>query len=72
MRGSLIHDVGYQLLRWDLIPHIDKDHIDRELQRVCLEDGTTRLRAWLIYQGVKRFGSPATMPSHRRNVYFAP
>lgn len=60
MRGSLIHDALYQLMRER---HLDaeklRDVADRILRRVCIEDGMTSLRAWWVYQGVRFGGGPA-------------
>lgn len=72
MRGSLVHDALYQLMRLDLIPRSFKDVADRELQRICLEDGMSRLRAWWVYQGVKFGGSGATLGSGEPSVLIAP
>lgn len=73
MRGSLVHDALYQLMREK---HLDngayRDDADRQLQKICLEDGMSTLRAWWVYQGVRRFGDPAADPSGKRPVVFAP
>ena len=61
MRGSLVHDALYQLMRDD---HVDRDKwrviADEELRRICIEDGMSRLRAWWVYQGVRFGGGPST------------
>ncbi|QSA96490.1 DUF1353 domain-containing protein [Methylococcus sp. EFPC2] len=73
MRGSLIHDALYQLMREE---HLDKDkyreQADRLLQKICLEDGMGALRAWWVYQGVKRFGDPSADPASKRPLTRAP
>ena len=56
MRGALVHDVLYQILRHGGLPKSYKDLCDRMLQRICVEDGMFKLRAWYVYQGVKMFG----------------
>lgn len=61
MRGSLLHDCLYELMRDGVIPRSCKEAADRELQRVCIEDGMTKLRAWYVYQGVKMFGRKSTI-----------
>lgn len=64
MRGSLVHDALYQLIREDLLPFpIYKDKADRELQRICKEDGMSSIRAWYVYQAVKNFGKNAASHS---------
>jgi len=72
MRGSLAHDAIYQLIREGALDASWKDTADRMLQRMCREDGMTRLRAWWVYQGVARFGRAATLPSGGRPVRYAP
>ena len=62
MRGSLLHDVIYQLIREGYIPKRFKDYADRLLRLVCVADGMTRLRAWYVYQAVKYFADFATRP----------
>lgn len=57
MRGGLVHDGGYQLLRLGLLSQEFKEPIDRELQRLMLEDGAWKIRAWYYYQGVHLGGS---------------
>jgi hypothetical protein len=57
MRGSLIHDALYQLIRTGVLREdIDRDKADRLLQQVVLEDGMSRLRAWWVYTAVSIFG----------------
>lgn len=56
MRGSLIHDALYQLLREHRNPGFTRKQADEILKIVCLEDGMSKLRAWWVYQGVRNFG----------------
>lgn len=72
MRGSLIHDSLYQLMREGLLPAYYRDAADRLLQRVCVEDGMTRLRAWWVYVGVSKFGAEAASPTNVKPVRVAP
>ena len=61
MRGSLVHDALYQLMREGLLDSEQSRAVaDKELQRICLEDGMSRLRAWWVYKAVKLFGGPAS------------
>lgn len=60
MRGSLVHDALYQLMRErHLDPDALRDDADRILREICLEDGMTAIRAWWVYQGVRFGGGPA-------------
>ena len=58
MRGSLVHDVLYQLMGTGQLPVSCKDQADRILQAICREDGMSSIRAWWVYHAVKRFGDP--------------
>lgn len=61
MRGSLVHDALYQLIRENIIPEAMKDACDRELQKILIEDGMGSIRAWTYYQGVHLFGYSSTV-----------
>lgn len=70
MRGSLIHDALYQLMRehgLDLKHREDADHI---LRMICQEDGMTLIRSWWVYAGV-RFGGGAAV-AYENPVLHAP
>lgn len=62
MRGSLVHDALYQLIRLKVLPYSYKNQADRILQEICIEDGMSKFRAWYVYQGVKRFGGASATP----------
>lgn len=72
MRGSLVHDALYQLLRNDDIPQRYRKVADRELQRICIEDGMSKLRAWWVYNGVKIGGQHAASQAAIKKVLQAP
>ncbi|MDD4060552.1 MAG: hypothetical protein PHW08_07635 [Kiritimatiellae bacterium] len=73
MRGSLVHDALYQLMRENCIDHDTcRDVADRTLQAICIEDGMWRIRAWWVYQGVRLFGKPCSDPAKKRPVKCAP
>lgn len=73
MRGSLIHDALYQLMRNECLDKsTHKDFADRLMQKVCKEDGMSALRAWIVYQGVKLFGDTSADPSSKKIVIKAP
>ena len=57
MRGSLVHDVLAQLLR-DAWLERDKwfTAINRELEKICIEDGMCRIRARCVFVGVQYLG----------------
>jgi hypothetical protein len=72
MRGSLVHDALYQLIREDYLPFKFKEFADKELRRICLADGMSRFRAWYVFKGVKDFADKAAMPSSEKQVLIAP
>lgn len=73
LRGSLVHDALYQLMRERHLDHDrHRDLADQILRRICLEDGMTQLRAWWVYQGVRKFGDACASPSAERPPKIAP
>jgi hypothetical protein len=57
MRGSLTHDALAGLMR-DV--YLDRDKwftpVNRELQKICIEDGMSHIRADLVFTGVEHLG----------------
>ncbi len=72
MRGSLVHDALYQLMRMGLLGRDNKDSADRALQKICIEDGMMKMRAWWVYRGVKLGGNPSTDPKNRKEIIQVP
>ena len=73
MRGSLVHDALYQLMRDRHLDHdAYREAADRVLQKICIEDGMSRLRAWWVYHGVRLFADPAADPADKRPATRAP
>ena len=70
LRGSLVHDTIYQLIRLGLLPRAAKDTADLELVRICEDDGMCAARRWWVYKGVHNFGT--AYPSNEPLVYSAP
>jgi Protein of unknown function (DUF1353) len=73
MRGSLVHDALYQLMRAE---KLDKDKYrepaDRLLQKMCKEDGMSSIRAWVVYQGVRLGGELSADPVNIKPIIRAP
>lgn len=62
MRGSLIHDALYQLMREEkLDPKIYRESADKILKEVCIEDGMSFFRASYVYKFVRWFGKSSAM-----------
>ena len=73
MRGSLVHDALYQLMRMGKINAVTwRKEADLELKRICIQDGMPRIRAWSVYFGVYLFGWSATLPENVKPVLRAP
>ena len=53
MRGSLVHDALYQLLREGHLPPNDRKRADEILREICLADGMAKVRAWWVSRGVR-------------------
>ena len=72
MRGSLIHDALYQLVREEYLPLSWKNKADRELERICIMDGMNKIRAKVIYKAVQKFASFACSPKNNKPIITAP
>lgn len=68
MRGALVHDALYQLIRMEIIPYSQKNHADKLLQKICLDDGMFRFRAWYVYHAVRLFGASSAKPGSENPV----
>jgi len=63
MRGSLIHDALYQLMRLSALDYrTHRKRTDEILRETCKEDGMSSFRAWYVYQGVRLFGECNARP----------
>jgi hypothetical protein len=73
MRGALVHDVLYQLMRER---HLDKEKdrpaADKLLRSMCRKDGMSWIRACWVYHAVRMFGDPAADPANDKPVISAP
>ena len=65
MRGSLVHDALYQLMRQGKISTDYRQYADRLLYEHCLEDGMSKARASYVYRSVHLFGASSAAPSNR-------
>jgi len=73
MRGSLVHDSLYQLMRErHLDTEVHREAADRLLQQLCKEDGMTSIRAWWVYWGVRIGGGPSADPALEKPLTSAP
>lgn len=73
MRGSLVHDALYQLMRMGkLDPYTEREKADQLLRDMCREDGMSWIRAWWVYKSLRMFGAKAAMRENRKPVLEAP
>ena len=73
MRGSVVHDALYQLMREGLLDHtVYRTIADRVLVDCCREDGMSSIRARTVYLGVYYFADTAANPTSRKFTLKAP
>lgn len=72
MRGSMVHDVIYQMLRMEVIDKSNKEVGDQLLYDICVEDGMWNWVAWAVQKAVTRFGFMSTHPDKLKREYTAP
>lgn len=72
VRGSLIHDALYQLIRERRLPVETKEVADYFLAECCKEDQAWNWQAGIVEVGVKRFGDFGVRPENCRPVLIAP
>jgi len=73
MRGSLVHDALYQLIRHGFISNDEwREQADKEMRRICREDGMFRIRAWWVYWAVRWCGGKAASKESQKEVKIAP
>lgn len=65
MRGSLIHDALYQLMREGLLDRKYRKCADQLLRKICLEDGMAKWRARYVYWAVRKFAKKSSMPREK-------
>lgn len=65
MRGSLVHDACYQLMREKLLPQSRRKPADVLLWLICIEDKMSRTRADYVYHAVRALGGSAARPRRR-------
>ena len=72
MRGSLVHDVIYQLCRQGHLPKTQRGAADELLRAMCIEDGMWKIRAFYTYHAVRLFAGSAADPSNKKPILVAP
>jgi len=72
MRGSLVHDALYQLMRLNVLSQAERNPADKLLRTICLEDGMPEFRADYVFAGVNGFGKRYADPKNKKVVIIAP
>ncbi|MFA5436153.1 MAG: hypothetical protein WC372_08970 [Candidatus Neomarinimicrobiota bacterium] len=72
MRGSLTHDILYQLIRLGYIESDYKEYADQVLYDLCVEDGMYKWRASYWRWAVLKFGAGSCKPSAEPKEEVAP
>lgn len=72
MRGSMVHDALYQLIRQGHLFQKDRKQADIELRERCLEDGMCKFRANYVYKAVRKHGVSSASPNNIKKIYIAP
>lgn len=72
MRGSLVHDAFYQLIREGRIEPAHRAYSDRLLRDHCREDGMSAIRAYYVWKAVAWFGGPSARREPPPPIQIAP
>jgi hypothetical protein len=68
IRGSLVHDALYQLMRESVLDYkVHRQRADEIFRELLLEDGMCKFRAWYVYQAVHLFAERGAHPKNLRN-----
>ena len=70
--GSLAHDALYQLIRQGHLRETDREDADIALREICIADGMCKVRADMVYSGVRLGGKSSADPKNQKIVYEAP
>ncbi len=72
IRGSLVHDALYELMRRECIPQKWREQADIILWKLIREDGMGSFRAYWWHREVKKWAAKAASPESRKRICEAP
>ena len=70
MRGALIHDALYQLMRWKKLDSTCRSAVDDMMRDYFLEDGMWGWRAKLWHRSVRALAGDAAAPESRKRIHY--
>lgn len=72
MRGSLVHDALYQLMRMRVLPQSYRKHADDLFYSILRKDGMSAIRAGVWYRSVDEAAAFAADPKNLKRTIIAP
>jgi len=72
IRGSLIHDALYELMRKEYVSQLYRAAADMELYKAITQDGMGRVRAYWWHREVRKWAAKAASPESRKRICEAP
>jgi hypothetical protein len=72
MRGALVHDALYQLMREYGLNRDYRPTADMIMRKFCRKDGMNIVRAWVIWFSVRLFGRDSARPEGSYKITTAP
>jgi len=72
MRGSLVHDAFYELIRLGFVDKKDRKKADKLLREMCITDGMTKFRAWYVYNSLRFAGGLSVRSSSNDDILVSP
>lgn len=72
MRGSLVHDALYQMMRLELVPDMWRAEADTEFYDILVEDGMWKWRAGIWYRSVKKWAKKHVKSKMKKKIIIAP
>ena len=69
IRGSLVHDALYQLMRESVLDYkVHRQRADEKFRELLLEDGMCKFRTWYVYQAVHLFAEGGAHPKKEQET----
>lgn len=72
LRGSLVHDALYQLIRLGLVEPAYRRLADTIFLEICREDGMSTIRRFWVFRAVRWFGGRSATPAAERPILQTP